>query len=135
MFSAFNPSKCTHTPGAVGSRRCSARGAVGGLVPCSRVSPQSWTIPAEIRTQVQDSGYKSDALSIRATTAHNLTISKNSFTLLLFKRLNVRRYVFNSYLSRIYLLLMYFISKCTEIRAFICPSIMTISFIHCTIYY
>ncbi len=28
-----------HTLGAVGSRQCSARGAVGGLVPCSRVSP------------------------------------------------------------------------------------------------
>ncbi len=41
-----------HTLGAVGSQHCSARGAVGGLVPCSRVSPQSWTIPAgaEIRT-------------------------------------------------------------------------------------
>ncbi len=41
-----------HTPGAVGSRRCGARGAVGGSVPCSRVSPQSWTIPAgaEVRT-------------------------------------------------------------------------------------
>ncbi len=41
-----------HTLGAVGSRHCSARGAVGGSVPCSRVSPQSWTIPAraEIRT-------------------------------------------------------------------------------------
>ncbi len=39
MFSAFNPSKFTHT-----------LGAVGGSVPCSRVSPQSWTIPrAEIR--------------------------------------------------------------------------------------
>ncbi len=25
-----------HTPGAVGSRRCGARGAVGGSVPCSR---------------------------------------------------------------------------------------------------
>ncbi len=36
----------THTLGAVGSRWCSARGAVGGSVPCSRVSPQSWTIPA-----------------------------------------------------------------------------------------
>ncbi len=36
-----------HTPGAVGSR-----GAVGGSVPCSRVSPQSWTLPAgaKIRT-------------------------------------------------------------------------------------
>ncbi len=41
-----------HTPGAVGSQRCGAQGAVGGSVPCSRVSPQSWTIPAgaEIRT-------------------------------------------------------------------------------------
>ncbi len=41
-----------HTPGVVGSRHCGARGAVGGSVPCSRVSPQSWIIPpgAEIRT-------------------------------------------------------------------------------------
>ncbi len=41
-----------HTPGAEGRQRCGARGAVGGSVPCSRVSPQSWTIPAgaEIRT-------------------------------------------------------------------------------------
>ncbi len=41
-----------HTFGAVGSQHCGARGAVGGLVPCSRVSPRSWTIPvgAEIRT-------------------------------------------------------------------------------------
>ncbi len=41
-----------HTPGVVGSWHCGARGAVVGSVPCSRVSPQSWTIPAwaEIRT-------------------------------------------------------------------------------------
>ncbi len=41
-----------HTPGAVASQRCGTQGAVGGSVPCSRVSPQSWTIPAgaEIRT-------------------------------------------------------------------------------------
>ncbi len=41
-----------HTPGAVGSQHCGTWGAVGGSVPCSRVSPQSWTIPAraEIRT-------------------------------------------------------------------------------------
>ncbi len=52
VFSAFNPSKFTHTLGAVGSQHCGARGAVGGSVSCSRVSPQSWTIPAgaEIRT-------------------------------------------------------------------------------------
>ncbi len=58
----------THTPGAVGTHththleqwthththleQWAVRGAVGGSVPCSRVSPQSWTIPAgaEIRT-------------------------------------------------------------------------------------
>ncbi len=53
LCSAFNPSKCTHT--AVNTHTlwthtqssgqpycCSARGAVGGSVPCSRVSPQSW---------------------------------------------------------------------------------------------
>jgi len=53
LNSAFNPSKCTHTPwkhthtyrehtpGAVGSQCCGARGAVGGSVPCSRAT-QSW---------------------------------------------------------------------------------------------
>ncbi len=48
LCSAFNPSKVhththrEHTPGAVGSHLCcSARGAVGGSVPCSR-APQSW---------------------------------------------------------------------------------------------
>ncbi len=42
----------THPSGAVGSRHSSTRGAVGGSVPCSRVSPQSWTLPARagIRT-------------------------------------------------------------------------------------
>ncbi len=35
-----------HTIGAVGSRHRGTRGAVKGSVPCSRVSPQSWTIPA-----------------------------------------------------------------------------------------
>ncbi len=41
----------THPSGAVGSRRCGARGAVWGSVPCSR-APQSWTLPARagIRT-------------------------------------------------------------------------------------
>ncbi len=45
-WSSGNTDTHTHTPGAVGSQRCGARGAVGGSVPCSRVSPQSWTIPA-----------------------------------------------------------------------------------------
>ncbi len=58
-----------HTLGAVGSRHCGARGAVGGSVPCSRVSPQSWHFLPELRFEPTSSGYKSDALSIRANTA------------------------------------------------------------------
>ncbi len=45
-----------HTTGAVGSRHCGARGAVGGSVPCSRVSPQSWTLPARARIQTHNLG-------------------------------------------------------------------------------
>ncbi len=44
-----------HTPGAAGSRHC-ARGAVGGSVPCSRVSPQSWTLPAWARIRNHNLG-------------------------------------------------------------------------------
>ncbi len=101
--SAFNPSKCTHTevssehthcehtPGAVGSHYSSARGAIGGSVPCSR-SPQSWywrwreccsfTIPTFNPCRTWDSNpqrldYKSDSLTIRprlpwATTWNSL---------------------------------------------------------------
>ncbi len=54
----------THPSGAVGSRHCGARGAVGGSVPCSRVSPQSWTLPARAGIRIT-SGFKSNALSIR----------------------------------------------------------------------
>ncbi len=45
----------THPSGAVGSRHCGARGAVGGSVPCSRVSPQSWTwrARASARARIQ----------------------------------------------------------------------------------
>ncbi len=57
-----------HTLGAVGSRRCGARGAVGGSVPCSNVLPQSWTIPAGARFEPTTSGYKSNTLSTRPTT-------------------------------------------------------------------
>ncbi len=45
VFSAFNPSKCTHLE-QWAADSSGARGAVGGSVPCSRVSPHSWTIPA-----------------------------------------------------------------------------------------
>ncbi len=51
LCSAFNPSKCTHTWSS-GQLTLRHRGAVGGSVTCSRLSPQSWTIPAgaDIRT-------------------------------------------------------------------------------------
>ncbi len=39
------------TLGAVGSQLSGARGTVGGSVPYSRVSPQSWTIPAGAEIQ------------------------------------------------------------------------------------
>ncbi len=48
VFSVFNPSKCTHT---WSSRQPTLRrrGAVGGSVLCSRVSPQSWTLQGHNR--------------------------------------------------------------------------------------
>ncbi len=58
----------THPSRAVGSRHCGARGAVGGSVPCSRVSPQSWTSCQSRDSNSQPwvtSGFKSNALSIR----------------------------------------------------------------------
>ncbi len=69
LFSAFNPSKCIH------SSDHTLR-AVGGLVPCSRVSPQSWywggesarhslpppTIPAGPETRTRDLWVTSPAL-------------------------------------------------------------------------
>ncbi len=55
VFSAYNPSKWTHTwsGGQLTLRR---RGAVGGSVPCSRVSPQSWTIPAGAKIRTHNLG-------------------------------------------------------------------------------
>ncbi len=46
----------THPSGAVGSRLCGVRGAVGGSLPCSRVSPQSWTLPAGAGIQTHNLG-------------------------------------------------------------------------------
>ncbi len=67
----------THTPGAVGTGShlcCGARGAVGGLVPCSR-APQSWywgwrercifTPPTNWDSNSQPFNYESDSLTIR----------------------------------------------------------------------
>ncbi len=73
----------THPSGAVGSRHCSARGAVGGLVPCSRVSPQSWTLPGFKPTT---SDYKSNALSIRPWLPQDL----NYFSLCALNLFNTR---------------------------------------------
>ncbi len=60
---SFNPSKCAHnwSSGQPTLRRNPRQGAFGGSVPCSRVSPQSWTIPAGVKPTT--SGYK--PLSIR----------------------------------------------------------------------
>ncbi len=90
LCSAFNPSKCTHTQQwththTVNTHSGSQWGAVGGSVPCSRVSPQSWywrwrggesagySLPPPATdncwrtwdSNPQPSGYKSDSLSIR----------------------------------------------------------------------
>ncbi len=52
-----------HTPGAVGSHLCcSARGAVGGLVPCTSV------VARDSNTQPFD--YESDSLTIRPQLPH-----------------------------------------------------------------
>ncbi len=76
---------CSHTPGAVGSHCSSARGAVGGSVPCSR-APQSWywrwreccsfTIPTFNPCRTWDSNpqpldYKSDSLTTRPRLPHH----------------------------------------------------------------
>ncbi len=77
LCSAFNPSKCTYT---VVNIHLEQWAAVGGSVPCSRVSPQLWywgwrecwlfTPPTynPCRTwdsNPQPSGYKSNSLSIK----------------------------------------------------------------------
>ncbi len=63
-----------HTLGAVGSQRCGTQGAVGSSVPCSRVSPQSWKIPAGTEIQTHNLG-----LQVRHSTSHDcpLTLSKH----------------------------------------------------------
>ncbi len=65
VLSAFNPSTCTHTWSS-GQLMLRRPGSSRGSVPCSRVSPQFLLEP---RFKPTTSGYKSNALSIRATTA------------------------------------------------------------------
>ncbi len=48
------------------------RGAVGGSLPCSRVSLQSWTMP-ELRFEPTTSDYQSNALSTRPRLPLNST--------------------------------------------------------------
>ncbi len=77
----------THTRSS-GQPYCGARGAVGGSVPCSRVSPQSWywrwrehllfTPPTDnpCRTwesNLQPLGYKSNSLTIRPRLEYYLS--------------------------------------------------------------
>ncbi len=74
----------THTWSS-GQPYCGARGAVGGSVPCSRVSPQSWywrwrehllfTPPTDNPCRTWESnrqplGYKSNSLTIRPRLPH-----------------------------------------------------------------
>ncbi len=80
MFSAFNPSKCTHleqwaadtaTPGEQLGVRCLAQGSHlsrGTFLPEPRFKPTT-------------SGYKSDALSTRATTAPSNSNAASVFSL------------------------------------------------------
>ncbi len=76
----------THPSGASGQPTVQRPGAVGGSVPCSRVSPQSWTLPAgpgfEPTTFGFTSGFKSNALSIRPNInlklSSKLTIATNN---------------------------------------------------------
>ncbi len=65
----------THPSGAVGSLHCSARGAVGGLVPCSRVSPQSCRSRDSNPQPWVTSDFKSNALSIRPRLPNNIRCS------------------------------------------------------------
>ncbi len=53
MFSAFNPSKWSS--GQQTLRRPGSSSA-GGSVPCLRVSPQSWTLPARVGIRTHNLG-------------------------------------------------------------------------------
>ncbi len=61
----------THPSGAVGSRHCGARGAVGGSVLCSRVSPQSWTLPARAGIRTHNLGLPRDSSPMLYPLGHN----------------------------------------------------------------
>ncbi len=79
----------THTLGEVGSQLCSARGAVGGSVPCSRVSPQSSTSsplaaptsspPAAAHFSTQGSGSPITARSAIPCYQESCRAHRNSF--------------------------------------------------------
>ncbi len=71
VFSAFNPSKWTHTPGAVGSWRCGAGEQLGVrcLAQGSHLSRGQF-LP-EPRFEPTTSDYKSNSLSTRPRLPHN----------------------------------------------------------------
>ncbi len=87
----------THTWSS-GQPYCGARGAVGGSVPCSRVSPQSWywrwrehllfTPPTDNPCRTWESnrqplGYKSNSLTIRPRLPQQISYNKLWFTVVL----------------------------------------------------
>ncbi len=53
-----HPSTHTWSSGQPTLQRPGSRGAVGGSVPCSRVSPQSWIIPAGAEIRTHNLGFK-----------------------------------------------------------------------------
>ncbi len=72
MFSAFDPSKCTHTWSSGQGEQLGVRCLVQG----SHLSCGQFLL--EPRFKPTTSGYKSDALSIRATTAPNINDPRDS---------------------------------------------------------
>ncbi len=105
----------THTRSS-GQPCCGARGAFGGLVPCSRVSPQSWywgwrehllfTPPTDNPCRTWDSnlqplGYKSNSLTIRPRLPLKMNQcmkcqlqQKNRITINIHSTLYIRIYIY-----------------------------------------
>ncbi len=111
LCSAFNPSKVhthssehthahthrEHTPGAVGSQCCGARGAVGGSVPCSRshlsrgikggesavhsLPPPTYNSCRIWNSNSQPFDHESDSLNIRPRLPHPVLPSSVYFTI------------------------------------------------------
>ncbi len=67
----------THPSGAVGSRHCGAREAVGGSVPCSRVSTQSWKLPARAGIRTHNLGLSRVSSPTLYPLGHDLSFGES----------------------------------------------------------